>query len=144
MKRTMIGAVLILGSMLSAAHADTWVFRDTLRPNGHDRSMAVKYADGRKCGTSHNMFSDGASFEQCMQTRGWTLDHIIPDSPSAGSRFAGPSYDDSAPVASSNDDSWVQRQQDQALQDMVNTQQMVNDQQQMVINEAIAAQQQNQ
>jgi hypothetical protein len=122
MKRTMIGAVLILGSMLSAAHANTWVFRDTLRPNGHDRSMAVKYADGRKCGTSH----------------------IIPDPPSAGSRVAGPSYDDSAPVASSNDDSWVQRQQDQALQDMVNTQQMVNDQQQMVINEAIAAQQQNQ
>jgi hypothetical protein len=148
MKRTITGtilsATLILGGMLSAAHADTWVFRDTLRPNGHDRSMAVKYADGRKCGTSHNTFSDGSSFEQCMLTRGWALDHVIPDPPSARSRFSGPSSDDSAPVASSNDDSWAQRQQDQAIQDMINTQQMINDQQQMLTDQMIQQQQQNQ
>jgi hypothetical protein len=50
MKRTILSTVLILGGMLNAARADTWVFRDTLWPNGHDRSMAAKRADGRKCG----------------------------------------------------------------------------------------------
>jgi hypothetical protein len=53
MKRTIIGTMLMLSATLSAAQADTWVFRDTLRPNGHDRSMAVKRADGRRCGASH-------------------------------------------------------------------------------------------
>jgi hypothetical protein len=36
MKRRIVAAALILGGMLNAAHADTWVFRDTLRPGGHD------------------------------------------------------------------------------------------------------------
>jgi hypothetical protein len=50
MKRKLLGAMLILGGMLTAAHADTWVFTDTLRPNGHERSMAAKRADFSKCG----------------------------------------------------------------------------------------------
>ena len=79
-KRTILGTVLILGGALNAARADTWVFRDTLRPNGHDRGMAAKRADGRKCGlTRQNMFSDGDAFLRCMQTYGWALDHIVPD-----------------------------------------------------------------
>ena len=74
---TILSATLILGGMLSAAHADTWVFRDTLRPNGHDRSMALKRADGRKCGTSHDMFTAVAPFEQCMLARGWRFSHTL-------------------------------------------------------------------
>jgi hypothetical protein len=126
---TILSATLILGGMLSAAHADTWVFRDTLRPNGHDRSMAVKRADGRKCGTSHDMFTAVAPFEQCMLARGWTLDHVIPDPPSIQARSTG-SDDYSPPIDNSSNDDWVARQRDQDnLQQMINTQQMVNDQQ---------------
>jgi hypothetical protein len=123
MKRTIIGTLLILGGMLNAAHADTWVFRDTLRPNGHDRSMAAKRADGRRCGALRNMFTAGAPFEQCMLTRGWVLDHIIPDPPSAHLRDTSSDY--TAPIDNSSNDDWVQRQHDQD-----NIQQMINQQQQ--------------
>ena len=95
MKRTMIATALsttlFLAGMLRAAHADTWVFRDTLRPNGHDRSMATKRADG-PCGASHSGRSFSATsapnLRACMYVRGWALDHIIPDPPSA--RAASP------------------------------------------------------
>ncbi len=66
MKRTIIGralsTVLIFGGMLQAADADTWVSRDTLRPNGHDRSAAAKCVDIR-CGASHGgyTFTDAKS-----------------------------------------------------------------------------------
>jgi hypothetical protein len=128
MKRTIVAATLILGGMLSAAQADTWVFRDASRPGGHDRSMAAKRADGRKCGTVRGSFKDDTGFEPCMAARGWVLDHVIPDPPSTYARNSrhggGPSVDNS-----SNDD-WVQRQRDQDnTQQMLNTQQMINDQQ---------------
>jgi hypothetical protein len=127
MRRTIITAALILGGMLSAAHADTWVFRDTLRPGGHDRNMAVKQADGRKCGTVRGSFRDGTGFEPCMAARGWVLDHIIPDPPSVHARYR---HDDSPPVDNSSNDDWVQRQRDQDnTQQMINNQQMQNDQQ---------------
>ena len=131
MKRIIIGTMLILGGMLNAASADTWVFRDIERPHGHDRGMAVKRADGRKCGARHNAFKDEnvSSFQSCMFARGWTLDHIIPDPAprtAHGSRDDSPSVDNSS---SSNDD-WVRRQQDQDnLQQMLNNQQMRNNQQ---------------
>jgi hypothetical protein len=138
MQRMMIGAVLILGGMLNAANADTWVFKDTLRPNGHDRSMAAKRADGRRCGASPG----GRSFDEakapnmrdCMWTRGWALDHIIPDPPTAHAH-ARNSDDDSSPppIDNSSNDDWARRQQDQDnLQQMLNTQQMLNDQQMMI------------
>ena len=77
---TILSAVLILGGVLSAARADTWVFRDTLRPKGQDRSMAAKRTDGRKCGlTRQNTFSHGDAFVRCMQAYGWAFDHIVPD-----------------------------------------------------------------
>lgn len=134
MKRMMIGTVLILGGMFTAANADTWVFRDTLRPNGHDRGMAAKQADGRRCGASPG----GRSFDEaktpnmreCMLSRGWALDRIIPDFPTAHAR-ARNSEDGSSPPPidnSSNDDSRRQQDQDN-LQQMLNTQQMLNDQQ---------------
>jgi hypothetical protein len=131
MKRIIIGTVLILGGMINAASADTWVFRDIQRPHGHDRSMAAKRADGRKCGARNNAFKDEnvSAFQSCMFARGWTLDHIIPD---PAPRYAHGSSDDSPPIdnSSSSNDDWVRRQQDQDnLQQMLNTQQMINNQQ---------------
>jgi hypothetical protein len=136
MKRTMIAralsTTLLLVGMLRAAHADTWVFRDTLRPNGHDRSMAAKRADGRKCGASRSgrSFTDAAApnMRECMFVRGWALDHIIPGPPSV---YAGGSGGDapSPEIDTSANDDMVRRQQDQDnLQQMINDQQMLNDQ----------------
>jgi hypothetical protein len=136
MKRTMIAralsTTLLLVGMLRAAHADTWVFRDTLRPNGHDRSMAAKRADGRKCGASRSgrSFTDAAApnMRERMFVRGWALDHIIPGPPSV---HAGGSGDDapSPEIDTSANDDMVRRQQDQDnLQQMINDQQMLNDQ----------------
>jgi hypothetical protein len=130
MKRVILGTILILSGMLTSASADTWVFRDIQRPQGHDRNMAVKRADGRKCGARHNAFKDAdvAAFQSCMAARGWTLDHIIPD---PAPRVAHGSNDDSSPpIDNSSNDDWVRRQQDQDnLQQMLNTQQMINNQQ---------------
>ena len=130
MKRLVLGTVVILYGMIGAASAETDVFRDTLRPGGHDRSMAAKIADGRKCGARHNAFKDEnvSTFQGCMFARGWTLDHIIPD---PVPRTAHGSNDDSPPpIDNSSNDDWVRRQQDQDnLQQMLNTQQMINNQQ---------------
>jgi hypothetical protein len=132
MKWIFLGAMLVLGGMLTAAHADTWVMRDTLRPNGHERSMAAKRADARKCGAprSGRSFNDATApnMQQCMLARGWVLDHVIPDPPSRHARSSDDSY--TAPVDNSTNDDWVRRQQDQDnLQRMLNTQQMINNQQ---------------
>ena len=85
MKRKLLATMLILGGMLTAVHADTWVFTDTLRPDGHQRSMAAKRADGRKCGAERGgrSFHDATApnMQQCMLAHGWALDHIISDSP---------------------------------------------------------------
>ena len=87
-------AILISGGLMQAASADTQVFRDVLRPGGHDRSQAAKFADGRKCGlTRQHTFTDSASFQPCMEARGWVLDHVIPDPPAApdqSARFIDP------------------------------------------------------
>jgi hypothetical protein len=130
MKRIVIGTALILSGMINAASADTWVFRDIQRPNGHDRGIAVKRADGRKCGARHNAFKDEnvAAFQGCMVARGWVLDHIIPDPEPRAAH--GSSSDSSPPIDNSSNDDWVRRQQDQDnLQQMLNTQQMINNQQ---------------
>src|SRR4051812_37966918 len=132
MARKLLAAMLILGGMLTAAHADTWVMKDTLRPNGHKRSTAARLADARKCGAAHGgrSFYEAAApnMQQCMLARGWVLDHVIPDPPSRHARSSG--YSASSPVDNSSNDDWVQRQRDQDnLQDMLNTQQMINSQQ---------------
>jgi hypothetical protein len=86
MKRLIFVTIVIFGGMVGAASADTDVFRDTLRPGGHDRSMAAKFADGRRCGASRqNTFSDSAAFRQCMQSRGWVLDTSWPTGPPGSS-----------------------------------------------------------
>src|ERR1700722_18767660 len=82
MRRLVLGTVVILWGMIGAASAETDVFRDALRPDGHDRSMAAKIADGRKCGlTRQNTYTDRAGFEVCMQASGWVLDHVVQDKP---------------------------------------------------------------
>jgi hypothetical protein len=75
-----------------------------------------------------------------MFARGWVLDHIIPDPPSAHARNS--SHDDSPPIDSnSSNDDWVARQHDQDnLQQMINTQQMNDDQQ--MLNDQMFQQQQ--
>ena len=152
MKRAMIAralsTTLLLAGMLRAAHADTWVFRDTLRPNGHDRSMAAKRADGRKCGASRSgrSFTDAAApnMRQCMFVRGWALDHIIPGPPSVHAGAGGSGDDSPSPsIDTSANDDMVRRQQDQDnLQQMINNQQMINDQQ--MLNDQMFQQQQQQ
>ena len=141
MIRKLLATTLILGGMLTAAHADTWVFKDTLRPGGHERSMAAKRADGVKCGAARNgqSFTDAKApnMRQCMSAHGWALDHVIPDPPTRHARSSKGSY---APVDNSSNDDGVRRQQDQDnqqqsinTQQMLNNQQMQNDQQQQQI-----------
>jgi hypothetical protein len=147
MKRTMIATALILGGMLNAAQADTWVFKDMQRPNGHDRSMAAKRADGRKCGAlpGGRAFkdADAPNMRECMFARGWALDHIIPDPPSAHARAGGSDSDHSPPIDNSSNDDMVRSQQDQDnLQQTINNQQMINDQQ--MLNDQMFQQQQQQ
>ncbi len=150
MKRTMIATALsttlLLVGMLRAAHADAWVFRDTLRPNGHDGSIAAKRADGRSCGASRSgrSFSDAAApnIRECMFVRGWALDHIIPDPPSVHARASVSGDDSPSPqIDTSANDDMVRRQQDQDnLQQMISNQQIINDQQ--MLNDQMFQQQQ--
>ena len=77
-----------------------------------------------------------------MLSRGWALDHVIPDPPSVHARHSG-GNDPSPPVDNSSNDDWVQRQRDQDnLQDMINTQQKINNQQ--MLNDQMFNQQQQQ
>jgi hypothetical protein len=131
MTRKLLGAMLILGGMLTAAHADTWVMKDTLRPNGHERSMAAKRADASKCGAAQSgrSFNDATApnMQQCMLARGWVLDHVVPDPVSRHARRSND--DDAPPVDNSSNDDQAQRQRDFDQQNFLNTQQMINDQQ---------------
>jgi hypothetical protein len=143
MKPTIIGAILILGT-LNTAHADTLVFRDTLRPHGHDRGRVARLGAGRQCGGYRNGDFPTAmteSYTQCMQARGWTLDHVIPSSPSAYAH--APSFGSSpAPIENSVTDHDIARERND-IQNMVNQQQQNDiqrmnqdqfDQQQQIIN----------
>ena len=46
-----------------------------MRPGGHDRSMAAKFADARRCGATRlNTFTDGPAFRAAG-----VLDHVVAD-----------------------------------------------------------------
>jgi len=79
--RGMLTATVMLTVLpLSTAQADTYRFRDVLRPSGQARSMAAKYADGRSCGASaDHVFGDVAALQTCMRFRGWVVDRYTPD-----------------------------------------------------------------
>jgi hypothetical protein len=83
MKRTALALLLIAGTV-AAAQADTFVFRDVLKPGGKARSMAAKQADGRKCGATNGFFPtrDTAQFTACMSALGWTIAKIKRSPPS--------------------------------------------------------------
>ena len=141
MKRTIFGTMMILGGMPGAAHADTWVMRDTLRPNGHERPTAAKRADARKCGAARSgkSFNDAAApnMQQCMFAHGWALDHIIPDPPTRHAH-APANSDDEPPPPIDNSVADQHRQ----IQEMNNTQQTINNQQ--MLNDQMFQQQQQQ
>jgi hypothetical protein len=77
---------------LSLAQADTYHFKDVLKPHGHERSMSAKLADGRSCGASGTTFTgDVKAFEHCMRAHGWVVDRYIPDAKSRATASAGAS-----------------------------------------------------
>jgi hypothetical protein len=82
-RRAVAAAAVCAALSISAAQAnDTVVFRDVLNPDGHARSKSQKLADGRACGASgpaHTIRTTMPVFEQCMQAKGWVLDHYAPD-----------------------------------------------------------------
>jgi hypothetical protein len=75
MKRTIIAAALLLGSMLTA-HADT-SFWDNITK--HARSDAEMTADGRYCDLQTNGDGLGTTptpaYKKCMLSRGWRYSH---------------------------------------------------------------------
>jgi len=79
-RRIAAAAAMLTILSFSAARADTYHFKDALRPHGHERGMAAKYADGRACGASAgHRFSNVPSFKQCMRAHGWVVDRYTPD-----------------------------------------------------------------
>jgi hypothetical protein len=87
MKRIIVATLLLASSVLGAA-ADTssYVFKDVLKPSGHERSADVRHADGRACGVTGDldMPADIPAFKKCMQARGWRFSHVSTDrSPAA-------------------------------------------------------------
>jgi hypothetical protein len=77
------GAILAAVSLTAAQADDIAYFRDTLRPNGHERSAAARRADGRGCGAGPDLtIGFMPAFQTCMSGKGWVLDHYGPD-PSA-------------------------------------------------------------
>jgi hypothetical protein len=76
-----IAAILVFAGAAPIARADTWVFKDALRPHGHSRPMSAKLADAHSCGAIGHSISDDLlpSLRSCMQAHGWVLDHILAD-----------------------------------------------------------------
>ncbi|HEY6254584.1 MAG TPA: hypothetical protein VIY51_02215 [Xanthobacteraceae bacterium] len=75
-------AALSFGGALSAA-AETDVYKDASRPNGHARSVAAKRADMRACGAVNGEVTntDFPKADACMRAHGWAIDHVVADSP---------------------------------------------------------------
>jgi hypothetical protein len=83
MTAAMLSALTLAG--VSGALAESNVYKDIRKPNGHDRTSAIKLADSRACGASkqRDLPPDIAGFNACMYAHGWALDHVIPDPPLA-------------------------------------------------------------
>jgi hypothetical protein len=73
-------AILLVLSLQTASANDAAYFKDVLKPAGHVRSTAAKFADGRACGVSGDTITVlMPAFQKCMSGRGWALDHYGPD-----------------------------------------------------------------
>jgi hypothetical protein len=56
MKRAILVAVWLASSAIAAAAGTTtYVFKDVARPYGQERSVDVRQADGRACGSSGDL-----------------------------------------------------------------------------------------
>ena len=79
-KRAYLAVAAALAAFVSAAQAETMVFRDVLRPHGAERGSAERLADGRACGmAADRTIANLAPFQKCMKARGWVADHMQVD-----------------------------------------------------------------
>jgi hypothetical protein len=79
--RALMCAVALAG-IAPAFAADTHIYKDVLKPNGHARGMAEKFADFRACGYRKGTSVNDSvllRIDACMRGRGWALDHVVPD-----------------------------------------------------------------
>ena len=72
------------------ASAETYVYKDVLRPHGVQRSQAEKQAAFKSCLDAGVRAENAPAFEACMRRQGWALDYIRPDA----SDRPGATYDD--------------------------------------------------
>jgi hypothetical protein len=81
-------AVFSLGGVLGAA-AETDIYKDVKRPNGHVRSMAAKRADIRACGAINGVSDrDFPKSDACMRAHGWVIARVVPDTTSSRRRWS--------------------------------------------------------
>jgi hypothetical protein len=108
MKKVIIAAALVLLSLspaFAAPHRDI-TFHDTLRPNGHQRSLAVANATANSCfastGTSRE-YNPTQAFKDCMETHGfrWMSTRDVGNTPSTARTVARQSY-----TASDDEGDW--------------------------------------
>jgi hypothetical protein len=74
MKRIIIAAALLLGTVLAAQARPATTYHDLIRPNGHPRSQAIYQGNLDFCyrQTGQSRYSpDGPAFRQCMASRGY-------------------------------------------------------------------------
>src|SRR5579871_3602847 len=61
---------------VGGASADVTTYKDLLRPNGHARTTAQKYADFRACGYvlgTHVNDYESDRIDRCMRAHGWGI-----------------------------------------------------------------------
>ena len=77
-------AAIVTVLSLGAAQADTYVFKDVLRPGGVARTLEAKRADAYRCGadaTGAFPHAIVAAYTRCMRTHGWVVQRRIPEPP---------------------------------------------------------------
>jgi hypothetical protein len=146
MKRSIIAAIMLLGTGLTAHALETDVWDDIRKPWRSDAEMqgAVK-ADAKACerevGVQRGPLT--TKFKECMLKHDWTFSHIKPQ---PARRTVVHRYNNSgsgtSSFDSSNDDA-VRNQRDQDnTQQMINNQQSFDNQQRMNDEQASQNQQQ--
>jgi hypothetical protein len=81
MKRIYLSTIAIV-SLSTDVLARSAYYTDILRPNGHERTMAEKLADGHACGATRNgqyNSRNEAAFRKCMSAHGWQLERVEMD-----------------------------------------------------------------
>ena len=147
MKRSMIAAIMLLGTGLTAHALETDVWNDIRKPwrSNAEIQRAVK-ADAKACerevGVQRGPLT--TKFKECMLRHDWTFSHIKPQPAPRTVVHRYNSNGGSGPSSfdSSNDDA-VRNQRDQDnTQQMINNQQTFDNQQRMNDEQASQNQQQ--